>query len=100
MKNSRPIIISEIDWLKTQQAELMKELEIVKLALTTEENKLDKLPTQIEQMEEDLKTAVKKTRHLHKRIQPISGSATADQQEIDEVDQIRLHALNVVQKFI
>lgn len=61
---------------------------------------LDQHPANIEQMEEDLKTSAKETLHLHKKIYPIPGLVDADQKEIDEIDEIRLRAINAIPKFV
>lgn len=95
-EKSLPTIVAEINRLKSKRADLMKELETIKFALAVEEKKLEQLPVSIEQMKEDLKTPIKEALRLHKKIQPIPGSADADQHEIDEVDQLRLRAMDTV----
>ncbi|RLN35172.1 hypothetical protein C2845_PM03G32960 [Panicum miliaceum] len=47
LRNSRPIIIKEIDRLKTQREKLLKELDVINTTLAMEENKLENLPATI-----------------------------------------------------
>ncbi|RLM74974.1 hypothetical protein C2845_PM15G05920, partial [Panicum miliaceum] len=100
LENSRPTIVKEINWLKAQKEKLLKELNIVNTSLTAEENKLENLPATIEKMKADMKTPVREAVRLHKLIKPILGSVDEDQQKINEVDQIRLYAVNTIQKLL
>jgi hypothetical protein len=68
--------------------------------LAEEEKKLEQLPNVIEKMKADMKTPIREAIHLHKLIKPIPGFAEDDQREIDEVDQIRLHAVDAIQSFL
>jgi chromosome segregation ATPase len=100
LENSHPILASEIDRLKARRVALRKELEAVTLVLAEEEKKLEQLPNVIEKMKADMKTPIREAIHLHKLIKPIPGFAEDDQREIDEVDQIRLHAVDAIQSFL
>ena len=71
----------------------MKELAEVSTSLQEEENKLDALPEDIEKMQKD-------TNAIAKEIWPIPVSADADQQIIDEADQLRLCAIEAIQGLI
>jgi hypothetical protein len=64
--------------------------------LAEEQKKLEQLSNAIEKMKEDLKVPVREAIHLHKLIKPIPGSVEDDQKEINEVDQICLHAVNAI----
>jgi hypothetical protein len=47
-----------------------------------------------------VKTPVREAIHLHKLTKPIPGSAEDDQREIDEVDQIRMCAVDAIRSFL
>ncbi|RLM73316.1 hypothetical protein C2845_PM15G01580 [Panicum miliaceum] len=100
LEKSRPIIVKEIDRLRAQKEKLLKELDTVNTALTAEESKLENLPTTIEEMKADMKTPVREAVHLHKVIKPIPGTADEDQQKINKIDQIRLDAIDAIQKLL
>jgi chromosome segregation ATPase len=100
LENSCPIIVSEIDWLKARRVELRKELEAVTLALAEEKKRLEQLLNAIEKMKTDMKTPIREAIRLHKLIKPTPGSAEDDQREIDELDQIRLRAVDAIWSFL
>ncbi|RLN35806.1 aminotransferase-like protein [Panicum miliaceum] len=76
---------------------MMKELEAVKVALAEEENRLEQLPSAIEKMKTDMKAPIREAICLHKLIKPIPRPADDDKQKINDIDQIRLHAISVIQ---
>ncbi|RLN11333.1 hypothetical protein C2845_PM09G11490 [Panicum miliaceum] len=99
-KNSRPLIVNEIDRLRAQRDKMLKELDSVNAALTAEESKLENLPIAIEEMMANMKTQVREAVRLHKLIKPISGTVDEDQQKTNEIDQIRLGAIDAIQKLL
>ena len=61
------------------------------------DNKLSQLPTALQQLEAEKQEQARRTYQLHKSIKAIPGSAEADIQEIQKADDIRLHAISVIQ---
>jgi hypothetical protein len=62
--------------------------------LKTEEQKLLDLPRTISFMQEQRDSVARQAQVLREQEQPISGSADADRQEIETVDQLRLDLIN------
>ncbi|RLN13217.1 hypothetical protein C2845_PM09G12930 [Panicum miliaceum] len=94
LENSHPLIINKIDRLRARRDKLLKELDSVNAALTAEESKLENLPIAIKEMKENMKTPVCEAVRLHKLIKPISRTTDEDQQKINEINQIRLGAID------
>lgn len=71
-------IDQEISRLKTQEAQLLQELEEVQTAIKNEEDKLDQLPKTVEKIKEMMKMKIRQTRALHQSIKLILGTAEDD----------------------
>lgn len=89
-----------ISLLKTKEQSLIKELEHTRSTIAWEENNLLDLPETIDKMKEYLVVKIQSVRFLHHSIQFIHGSVEANQHEIDQVNQIRLPALNMVEQLV
>ncbi|KAM0849571.1 hypothetical protein ACQ4PT_053643 [Festuca glaucescens] len=96
LSSSRADIVSNIDRLKQRRAALMMELHQVDDELAHEERKLSDLPHTIEHMEEKKRTLSREAQALHRRERPILGSADADRQTIDRIDQMRRDAITAI----
>jgi chromosome segregation ATPase len=96
LSSSRPDIVSNIDRLKKRRAELMKELSQVDQDLTIEEQKLTDLSGTIAAMKEQRDSVARQAQVLRGQEQAITGSADADRQEVEAVDQLRLDLINVI----
>jgi chromosome segregation ATPase len=96
LSSSRPNIVSSIDHLKKRHAELMKELSQVDQVLTIEEQKLIDLLGTIAAMQEQRDSIAHQAQVLRGQEQPIPGSADADRQEIEAVDQLCLDLINAI----
>jgi len=100
LNNSRPLIIAEIDRMKTRRAELLKEVQELTHSISIEEKKLEDLPSVIWQMEEDKLNHARQAINFHKQLRRIPGSADADQAEIDKADALLLRAINAIQQLL
>jgi len=80
-----------------KRACLIKELEQVNQEIADVDNKLSQLPTALQQLEAEKQEQARRTYQLHKSIKEIPGSAETDLQEIQEADDIRLHAISIIQ---
>ncbi|CAO2142151.1 unnamed protein product [Urochloa humidicola] len=96
LEANRSSIVDRIDQLKARRAELAKEMERVKIELETEEKKLSDLPTTIADLKKSLSLQASEAMKLHKSIKPIPGTTVDDERTIDEIDQIRRRALDVI----
>ncbi|GJM87691.1 hypothetical protein PR202_ga03669 [Eleusine coracana subsp. coracana] len=100
LNSSRSLIVNEIDRLKAKRAALMKELGEIGNAIAEEEEKLLNLPETIANLEAEKNTHARKAYRLHKRMKPIPGTVDADAQEIADVDQIRLRAMDAIRSLL
>ncbi|GJN11657.1 hypothetical protein PR202_ga29861 [Eleusine coracana subsp. coracana] len=100
LNSSRSLIVNEIDRLKAKRAALMKELGEIGNAIAEEEEKLLNLPETIANLEAEKNTHAREAYRLHKRMKPIPGTADADAQEIADVDQIRLRAMDAIRSLL
>jgi DNA repair exonuclease SbcCD ATPase subunit len=96
LSSSRPDIISSIDRLKKRRAELMKELDQIGQDLIAEEQKLADLLGTISSKQEQRDSVARQAQVLRSQEQPIPGSADADHQEIEAVDQLCLDLINAI----
>jgi hypothetical protein len=66
------------------------------LSKATEEQKLADVPGTIATMREHKDSIAHRAQVLHEQEKPILGSADADRQEIEAVDQLHMDLLNVI----
>ncbi|GJN03305.1 hypothetical protein PR202_ga20735 [Eleusine coracana subsp. coracana] len=100
LNSSRSLIVNEIDRLNAKRAALMKELGEIGNAIVEEEEKFLNLPETIAIIEAEKNTHAREAYRLHKRMKPILGTADADAQEIADVDQIRLCAMDAIRSLL
>lgn len=91
-------IDAKISLLKAKEKQLIKELEDIRSAIAREEKNLADLPGTINKMKEDLIIKIQSVKSIHCTMQSIPGTIEANQAEIDEVNQIRMHTLNMVEQ--
>jgi len=60
-------------------------------------NKLSQLPSALKQLEEEKQEQARQAYQLHKSLQPIPGSAEADNKEVQEADNVRLRVILAIQ---
>jgi chromosome segregation ATPase len=94
--SSRSDIVNNVDRLKRRCADLTKELDQVEQDLAAEEQKLADLPNTIATMREQRDSFSLQAQVLHEQEQPIPGSADADRQELEAVDQLCLDLINAL----
>jgi chromosome segregation ATPase len=93
--------------LDAEATTLRQEISELESALATKRERLEvvekrraDLPTLIDQEEAALKTAIVLTAQLKKSMKPVEGSTEADTAVINEVDSIRLNALEALRQFL
>ena len=82
----------EIKWER-----LIKELEQVNQEIADVDNRLSQLPSALQQLEAEKQEQARQTYQLYKSIKPIPGSDEADNKEIQDADDILMHAISVIQ---
>ena len=81
----------EIKWER-----LIKELEQVNQEIADVDNRLSQLPTALQQLEAEKQEQARQTYQLHKCIKRVPGSVDVDIKEIQDADNILLHAISVI----
>ena len=76
---------------------LLQELNRVNQEIADIDNDLSQIPSAIEKLNGEKQERARQAYQLHKSLQPISGSANDDNREIQDADEILLHAINVIQ---
>ena len=97
MKNSSLRIDPELTQLEVRRAKLEKELENVKAAIDRHKSILAQIPNAIKQKKQELLTKVREGRVICSSLEDIHGSDEEDNQQILEVDAIRLEVLKAIQ---
>ena len=60
-------------------------------------NKLSQLPLALQQLKAEKHEQARQAYQLHKSLQPILGSAEADNKEVQEADNVRLRVILAIQ---
>nr|BAX25152.1 hypothetical protein [Oryza meyeriana var. granulata] len=90
----------KLDQLKKKEADLLVELEKVRKDLEATESQLIGLPQAIQDQKAKVVATVRQVIHRRKNLKTIPGSDEDDIRAINEIDQIRLHAIKTIQKFM
>ena len=77
---------------------LLQELSRVNQDIDTADHDLSQIPSAITRLEGERQKHARQAYQLHKSLQSIPGSPSDDNQIIDNIDQIRLHAIKVIQE--
>jgi len=72
--------------LEARRELLLKELEQVNQEIADVNNSLSKLPSALQWLEDEKYEQARQAYQLHRRLQPIPGSADTDQKEVQEAD--------------
>lgn len=91
---------NELDELQQQEVDLLMKLRETRTKITEAKQKLADFPKAIEDQTTKLKASAKHLAGLNKTLKPIPGTKADDVCIIDEVEQIRLHAISVIQNFL
>jgi chromosome segregation ATPase len=86
--------------MKAKCEALLKEVREIDQAIASDEALLKPIPASIQKLEDEKLKYSRQAYRLHRSIQPIPGSADADRQIIENVNQIRLRAVDAIQHFL
>jgi chromosome segregation ATPase len=89
-----------IQELKAKREALLQEIREIDQAIISDEALLNQMPASIQKLEDEKLEYSRQAYRLHRSIQPIPGSADADRQDIEEINQIRLRAVDAIQNFL
>jgi len=74
----------------------LAELKQVEEALSQAQQEESQLPETIKTLEQERNVQARKALQMKKKLKPVEGSADKDMKEIEEADQIRLHAISAM----
>jgi chromosome segregation ATPase len=94
------VLKNELAQLKQEAADLERALAVKKKAIEEKERELDDLPGEVERQRALLSSAIQDTMRLVKSSKPIPGTDADDLAEIDKIDNIRRHALDLLSKYL
>ena len=90
----------KISDLSAKREALLAELKQVEEALSQAQQEESQLPEALKTLEQDRNIYTRKALQIKKKLQPVEGSADEDMKEIEEADQIRLHAIPTIQALL
>ena len=78
----------------------MAELKQVEEALSQAQQEENQLPETIKTLKRERNIQAHKAPQMKKKLKPVEGSIDEDIKEIEETDQIRLHAISAIQALL
>ena len=76
---------------------LLKEIKQVNQEIADVSNSLSEFPSALQRLEDEKHEQARQAYQLHKSVQLIPGSNDAEQKEVQDTDDIRLHAVTAIQ---
>jgi len=98
LNDTRASILRNKAALEAKRDRLLQELSQVNQAIDTADHDLSQIPPAITRLEEGKQKYARQAYQLHKNLRSISGSSVDNNQVIKNIDQIRLHAINVIRE--
>lgn len=86
----------ELATLQVKEAALVEELQQCRADTLSVEGKIKNLPHATEEQRSKLKASLKHLANLVKSSKEIPGTTEQDQEDLDEIDQIRLRVINAI----
>jgi len=96
LKSSGDVLKQKISNLSAKREALLAELKQVEEALSQAQQEESQLPEAIKTLEQEQNIHTRKALQMKKKLQPVEGSADEDMKEIEEADQIHLHAISTI----
>jgi len=100
LKSSGDALKQKISVLSARRETLLAELKQVEDALSQSCQEESQLPETIKLLEQERNIHGRKALLLKKKLKPIEGSADDDLKEIEDANQIRLHAISAIQTLL
>jgi len=72
----------------------------VEEALTQAQQEESQLPDVLKNLQQERDAQARKALQIKKKLKPVEGSANEDSREIEEANQIRLHAISTIQTLL
>jgi len=90
----------KISNLSAKREALLAELKQVEEALTQDKQEESQLPDVLRNLQQERDAQACKALQMMKKLKPVEGSADEDTREIEEANQIRLHAISAIQALL
>jgi len=100
LKSSGHVLKQKISDLSARRETLLAELKQIEEALSQAQQEETQLPETIKTLEQQRNAQARKALQMKKKLKPVEGSADEDTKEIEEADQIRLHAISAIQALL
>ena len=100
LKSSGDELKEKIFDLSARREALLAELKQVEEALSQAQQEESQLPESIQTLEQERNTQACKALQMKKKLKPVEGSPEDDMKEIEEANQIRLHAISTIQALL
>jgi len=100
LTSSGDILKQKISDLSARRETLLAELKQVEEALSQARQEESQLPETIKLLEQERNIQARKALQMKKKLKPVEGSADDDVKEIEEANQIRLHAISMIQALL
>ena len=109
MRNTREIGVlqssgdelkQKISNLSAKREALLAKLKQVEEALTQAQQEESQLPDALKTLQQERDVQARKALYMKKKLKPVEGSVDEDTREIDEANQIRLHAISAIQALL
>jgi len=100
LKSSGDELKQKISDLSARRESLLAELKQVEEALSQAQQEENHLPEVIQTLEQERNIQAHKALQMKKKLKPVEGSVDDDVKEIEEANQIRLHAISMIQALL
>ena len=90
----------KISDLSAKREVLLAQLKQVEEALTQAQHEESQLPDTLKNHQQERDAQARKALQMKKKLKPVEGCADEDTQEIEEANQIRLHAISAIQTLL
>jgi len=100
LKSSGEMLKQKISNLSAKREALLAEHKQVEESLSQAQQEESELPKMIKTLEQERNTQARKAMQMKKKLKPIEGSADEDIKEIEEADQVCLHAISTIQALL
>jgi len=100
LKSLGDVLKRKISDLSAKREALLAEHKQVEEALSQAHQEESQLPEATKTLEQERNIHARKALQMKKKLQLVEGSADEDMKEIEEADQIRLHAISTIQAML
>jgi len=100
LKSSGDVLKQKISDLSAKREALLAELKEIEEAMSQAQQEESQLPETIKILKQERSVQARKALQMKKKLKPVEGSADEDMKEIEETDEIRLHAISAIQALL